>query len=84
MAHEDRHVVFNVVGDASMRIEIGPTLHLAARDTVLIASDGLSDNMATPQVVEYMRKGPLASSATRVCQLASQQMMQTELQPFNL
>jgi PPM family protein phosphatase len=82
MAHEDRHVVSNVVGDASMRIEIGPTLHLATRDTVAIASDGLSDNMPISQVIDLLRKGPLTDSANRVCQQARQQMLQSVVQPF--
>jgi serine/threonine protein phosphatase PrpC len=81
MMHEDRHVVFNVVGDASMRIEIGPTLQLAARDTGVIASDGLSDNVPVAKVIELLRKGPLAVSAQRACELASKQMAQHDVQP---
>ena len=45
MHHEDRHVVSNVLGAADMRIEMGSELALARRDTVLLASDGLLDNL---------------------------------------
>ncbi len=62
MNHEDRHVVSNMVGSAEMRIEIGPSLELAPRDTVLLASDGLWDNMMFDDVVERIRKGPVGKS----------------------
>jgi len=62
MNHEERHVVSNMVGSSEMRIEIGPTLRLAPRDTVLLASDGLWDNMMFDDVVERVRKGPLGTS----------------------
>ncbi len=39
--HDQRHVLFNVIGSLDMRVEVGPALELAARDTVLLASDGL-------------------------------------------
>ena len=62
MNHEDRHVVSNMVGSAEMRIEIGPNLELAPRDTVLIASDGLWDNMMFDDIVERIRKGSVVKS----------------------
>jgi serine/threonine protein phosphatase PrpC len=59
MHHEDRHIVSNVVGSAEMRIEIGPELRLAPRDTVVLASDGLLDNLTIDEIVARVRKGPL-------------------------
>ena len=32
--HDQRHVLFNVIGSADMRVEVGPALQLALRDTV--------------------------------------------------
>jgi serine/threonine protein phosphatase PrpC len=66
MHHDARHIVSNVVGDPDMRIEIGPPLAMARRDTVIIASDGLTDNLHTGEIVEMIRKGPLESAAQRV------------------
>lgn len=60
MNHEERHIVSNMVGSSEMRIEIGPTLELALRDTVLLGSDGLWDNMLYDDIVDRIRKGPLA------------------------
>lgn len=60
--HAERHVVLNAVGTDSMRIEIGPTIKMAQRDTLLIASDGLSDNLTVPEIADCVRKGPMQSS----------------------
>jgi PPM family protein phosphatase len=64
MHHEHRHLVSNVVGSDSMRIEIGTKLKLAPRDTLILASDGLSDNLHTGEIVARIRKGPLEKSVT--------------------
>ena len=42
-----------------MRIEIGPAVCLSQLDTVVIASDGLFDNLSIQEVVGSMRKGML-------------------------
>jgi serine/threonine protein phosphatase PrpC len=57
--HEDRHLVSNAVGSEGMRIEVGPVLKLRPRDTVVLASDGLFDNLHTDEIVRHVRKGPL-------------------------
>lgn len=64
--HEDRHVVSNFIGAPDMRIEIGPTVQMAARDSLLVASDGLLDNLHVDEVVERIRKGPLQKVAGTV------------------
>lgn len=63
MHHEDRHIVSNIIGNEAMRIEIGPTIKLGARDTVLLATDGLYDNLHTKEIVDTIRKGPLEKAA---------------------
>jgi serine/threonine protein phosphatase PrpC len=57
--HEERHLVSNLIGFPSMHIEVGPLLELSDKDTVLIASDGLFDNLHTKEIVETCRKGQL-------------------------
>ncbi len=59
MYHEERYIVSNVIGTPDMRIEVGSTLELAPRDTLLIASDGLWDNLHMEEIVGTIRKGPL-------------------------
>ena len=61
--HEDRHLVSNVIGTADMRVEIGPTIQLARYDTLLVASDGLFDNLLVKEIVDIIRSGPLPASA---------------------
>lgn len=72
--HEDRHLVSNVLGARDMRIEIGPVLHLAPRDTVLLASDGLSDNLTLGEIVERARRAPLEGAARRLVADARRRM----------
>jgi serine/threonine protein phosphatase PrpC len=78
MHHDERHVVSNVIGASDMRIELGPIVPLAAHDTVLVASDGLSDNLHTEEIVELMRRGPLEQAAKRLAELSRSRMHDAE------
>jgi serine/threonine protein phosphatase PrpC len=75
MNHEDRHLVSNFIGSADMHIEIGSVVKLAKHDTVLLASDGLSDNLSTDEIVELIRKGPLDASLAALSQRATKRML---------
>ena len=55
--HEDRHLVFNMIGANDMHIDVGPSLRMAVFDRVLVASDGLFDNLMTNEIVDRIRKG---------------------------
>ena len=72
--HDDRHVVSNVIGSSEMKIEIGPPVELASRDTVLVASDGVFDNLHVGETVEYIRKGRLTDAADRLATYARSRM----------
>jgi len=72
--HEDRHLVSNFLGTAEMRIDVGAVVELQARDTVLLASDGLMDNVHVEEIVDRIRTGPLEAAADSVIQLARQRM----------
>ncbi len=72
--HEERHVVSNVIGFADMRIELGPHLKLAQRDTLILASDGLFDNFYVEEIVERSRKGALPACADELARSAQQRM----------
>ena len=74
MHHEERHLVNNVLGDASMRIELGPTIELARYDTVLIASDGLFDNLFLEEIAEGIRKGTLKGGLETLIEMARARM----------
>lgn len=66
--HDQRHVLFNVIGSSEMRVEVGPALQLAVRDTVLLATDGLFDNLYIDEIVDTIRVGPLVAAADRLVQ----------------
>lgn len=74
MHHEERHVISNVIGSDEMRIDVGSPVELAPRDTLVLASDGLSDNLLTPEIVEQVRKGPLEKVAVSMSRLARTRM----------
>jgi len=75
MHHEERHLVSNFIGTPDMRVEIGSTLQLAPRDTVLLASDGLADNLHTDEIVQAVRSGPLLAALTGLVERARARML---------
>ena len=75
--HEERHLVSNVVGSTDMRVEIGPRVILADRDTLVIASDGLFDNMPIDEIVNVVRMGPLPRAAQNLLEICQARMAQS-------
>ena len=75
--HKERHLVSNFLGTSDMRIDVGAGVELRPRDTVLVASDGLTDNVHLDEIIDQIRKGALAESAAAAAQLAARRM--TEL-----
>lgn len=75
--HEDLNLLSNVVGSADMRIEIGSRQFLAPKDTLLIASDGLFDNVLESEIVEIIRTGSVADCLLQLWQLTSRRMAGT-------
>jgi len=72
--HEERHLLTNIVGSEKMRIDVGPSIQLSERDTLLIASDGLFDNLHFDQIVERVRKGALAEAVRGMARLGRSRM----------
>jgi serine/threonine protein phosphatase PrpC len=76
--HEERHLISNFLGSSDMSIDIGAQVKLNPRDTVIVASDGLMDNVHVAEIVECIRKGPLAPAADCAVNLARQRMQRTD------
>ena len=74
MHHEERHLISNMIGSPDMHITIGAPLALADRDTLLVASDGLSDNLHRHEIVDRIRKGPIRKVSDRLQRDALQRM----------
>jgi serine/threonine protein phosphatase PrpC len=80
--HEERHLVSNFIGTADMRIDMGTGIRLNPRDTILLASDGLTDNVHSHEVTELIRKGPLCDAVKSMVGLAKRRMtVETMHQP---
>ena len=78
MNHAERHLVSNIIGAADMRIEIGPTIELARFDTLLLASDGLFDNLHVDEIVQRVRKGPLKRVIRTLAEDCRRRMLDAE------
>jgi serine/threonine protein phosphatase PrpC len=76
--HEERHLVSNFLGTRDMRIDMGAGIELRPRDTVLVASDGLVDNVHLDEIIERIRKGPLLDAARALTSLAHHRMANGE------
>jgi serine/threonine protein phosphatase PrpC len=68
MHDEERHLVSNIIGTSGMRVEIGPIITLAPLDTLIIASDGLFDNLHVEEIRDIIRTGPLPAAAEQLVQ----------------
>lgn len=74
MFHAERHLVSNVIGMHGMHVEVGPLIRLAPRDTVILGSDGLFDNLYVDEVVGLVRCGPLPDVAARLLDACRRRM----------
>lgn len=72
--HEDRHLVSNLVGSTDLSIEVGRHTRIASRDTILLATDGLFDNLRVDEILEIIRKGPLTRAGEALAALARERM----------
>ena len=72
--HEERHLVSNFLGMSDMRIDVGAGIELRPRDTILVASDGLTDNVHLDEIIENVRTGQLLDSARSLVDLATSRM----------
>jgi serine/threonine protein phosphatase PrpC len=76
--HDERHLISNMVGSADMRIEVGSPIRLALRDTVLLATDGLLDNLTLQEITDGIRTGPLAAGAQNLARTCLRRMHEPE------
>jgi len=78
MAHTELNLIFNVIGSTDMRVEVGSEQPLAPRDTLVLASDGLTDNVLQDEIIAAVRAGPLHLAINRVADLALERMCGTQ------
>jgi serine/threonine protein phosphatase PrpC len=73
--HPERSLVLNLLGMDDWSIGVSGASALDERDTILICSDGLTDNLTTTEIIECIRKGPLLEAAESLSALATQRML---------
>jgi len=66
LRHDDRHVVSNLLGTPDMHVEVSNPVRMQPRDTLILASDGVYDNLLTHQITNLIRTGDLLSAANRL------------------
>ncbi|MDJ0958947.1 MAG: serine/threonine-protein phosphatase [Arenicellales bacterium] len=76
--HEERHLLSNLVGSTEMHIDIGPILKLSTQDRILVASDGLWDNMYLEEIVDVVRKGSIYRAANFLQKTCRNRMLDKE------
>ncbi|MEE9393444.1 MAG: protein phosphatase 2C domain-containing protein [Planctomycetota bacterium] len=76
--HEDRHIISNCVGSADMHVALGPEIKLSQYDTVVLASDGLFDNLHLKEIVDYGRKGALVDVLGTLSKAVERRMNQSD------
>lgn len=76
--HDERHLVSNVVGDADMHIDVSTNIEMNPNETLLIATDGLFDNLQKSEIVEYICEDELDSCSQALVEHATQRMFEQE------
>ncbi len=74
MSHPDRHVISNMVGSTAMEVDRSDWFPWEPGDRLVLASDGLTDNMLTQEWVEMLCSGPPSLAGPALVDLASRRM----------
>ncbi|MEX0943707.1 MAG: PP2C family serine/threonine-protein phosphatase [Pseudomonadales bacterium] len=72
--HEDRHVVSNIVGGQDIHITLGGSVNLSKWDTLLLATDGVTDNLRQSEIIDTIRRGPLLKCGETLAQMVVDRM----------
>jgi serine/threonine protein phosphatase PrpC len=74
MHHYARHLVSNYMGTPDMKVEMSPVISMRPRDTLVLASDGLFDNLLVGEVADFVRRGGLEAATEEVVRAARSRM----------
>ena len=74
MIHPYRHVINNIIGMPDMWIDIGRPIQLADLDTIILASDGLWDNLYRNEVAGLVGNQSLMMAANGILRRATDRM----------
>ncbi len=65
-----------MLGTPEMRIDVGSPIELAPKDTVVLATDGLFDNMSEKEIVDAVRTGSLAKAGRKLLGTCRRRMVE--------
>ncbi len=74
LEHDDRHLVSNMLGSDAMRVEMGMPRGVDERDTIVLGTDGLFDNLSSQEIVEIVRTGPITEAAVGLLEAVERRM----------
>jgi serine/threonine protein phosphatase PrpC len=75
MSHQARHLLTNAVGKLAMHVEVGPHRLLLPSDTVIVASDGLFDNLLLSEVGDRVSHRELREAVSDLVGAAARRMI---------
>lgn len=81
LQHEDRYLVSNLVGSNEMRIEVGSVIKLSAYDSLLLCTDGVTDNLVAEEIIEHIRKGSIEDAAYGLYHTVESKMLDEDGKP---
>lgn len=84
IGHPAAGVVLNALGIDPVRVEITQEMELARRDHILLASDGLTDNVLNSQICDDLRRGSLEEKMSKLVDGARLQMSKEKGKPDDL
>lgn len=74
LRHPDRHIISNMVGSSEMRVEVGSPVPFDPGDTILVASDGVTDNLRMLEMIELLRGGTVRRAGPELIELCRDRM----------
>jgi len=74
VGHEDLHIVSNLVGMDDMHVGVSSPVDLRPLDRVLLASDGLYDNVTVEEIVQTLRRGASSESVAAMADRCHSEM----------
>ncbi len=74
MHHHQRHYVSNFMGSEEMRVDVSDPVRVASRDTLVLASDGLFDNLMDREVIEELKQRNIRRVTQRLIDLSRDRM----------
>ena len=77
-AHGERNLLVNALGSDDVGWESNGPIDLGDRDTLVLATDGLFDNLSDDEVVEHLRKGPFERSLVATIEANRERMYESD------